>query len=110
MTKHNLPLIEALGQVGGLNDMRANKTGVYVFRMGDLQANPAARARVFRLDLLQPVSMFVGQQFGLQPRDVVYVTNAPLYEYDKVLASIYKTFSIVSVVRSSGTAVSLPAF
>jgi polysaccharide export outer membrane protein len=110
MTKHNLSLIEALGQVGGLNDMRANKTGVYVFRMGDLQANPAARARVFRLDLMQPVSMFVGQQFGLQPRDVVYVTNAPLYEYDKVLTSIYRTFSIFSIVRSSGTSVALPAF
>jgi polysaccharide export outer membrane protein len=59
---------------------------------------------------MQPVSMFVGQQFGLQPRDVVYVTNAPLYEYDKVLTSIYRTFSIFSIVRSTGTAVSLPAF
>lgn len=110
MTKHNLSLIEALGQVGGLNDLRANKTGVYVFRMADLQTNPAARARVFRLDLLQPVSMFIGQQFGLQARDVVYVTNAPLYEYDKILTSIYRTFSIISVIRSTGTAVSLPAF
>ena len=110
MTKHNLSLIEALGQVGGLNDLRANKTGVYVFRMADLQNNPAARARVFRLDLLQPVSMFIGQQFGLQARDVVYVTNAPLYEYDKILTSIYRTFSIISVIRSTGTAVSLPAF
>ncbi|MGQ0582714.1 MAG: polysaccharide biosynthesis/export family protein [Reyranella sp.] len=110
MTKHNLSLIEALGQVGGLNDIQANKTGVYVFRMADLQSNPAARARVFRLDLLQPVSMFVGQQFGLQARDVVYVTNAPLYEYDKILSSIYRTFSIISVVRSTGTAVALPAF
>ena len=110
MTKHNLSLLEALGQVGGLNDVRANKTGVYVFRMGDLKNNPAARARVFRLDLMQPVSIFVAQQFGMQPRDVVYVTNAPLYEYDKVLTSIYRTFSIVSVVRSTGTSVSLPAF
>lgn len=110
MTKHNMSLIEALGEVGGLNDLRANKTGVYVFRMGDLQNNPAARARVFRLDLLQPVSMLVGQQFGLQARDVIYVTNAPLYEYDKILTSIYRTFSIISVIRSSGTAVSLPAF
>ena len=109
MTKHDLSLIEALGQVGGLNDMRANKTGVYIFRMGDLRNNPSARARVFRLDLMQPVSMFVGQQFGLQPRDVVYVTNAPLYEYDKILTSIYRTFSIYGVVRSSSS-VSLPAF
>ena len=111
MTKHNLSLLEALGQVGGLNDIRANKTGVYVFRMGDLKNNLAARARVFRLDLMQPVSIFVAQQFGMQARDVIYVTNAPLYEYDKVLTSIYRTFSIVSVVRSSGTsAVALPSF
>ena len=111
MTKHNLSLLEALGQVGGLNDIRANKTGVYVFRMGDLKNNLSARARVFRLDLMQPVSIFVAQQFGMQARDVIYVTNAPLYEYDKVLTSIYRTFSIVSVVRSTGTSsVALPAF
>jgi polysaccharide export outer membrane protein len=29
-----------LGQVGGLTDERANKTGVFVFRMGDIQNNP----------------------------------------------------------------------
>mgnify|MGYP003575047232 FL=1 len=101
MTKHNLTLLEALGQVGGLSDQRANKTGVYVFRMGDLETNPTARGRVFRLDLFQPVSIFVAQQFGLQARDVIYVTNAPLYEYDKVLTSIYRTFSIVGIARGN---------
>ena len=101
MTKHNLTLLEALGQVGGLSDARANKTGVYVFRMGDLETNPTARGRVFRLDLFQPVSIFVAQQFGLQARDVIYVTNAPLYEYDKILTSIYRTFSIVGIARGT---------
>jgi polysaccharide biosynthesis/export protein len=101
MTKHNLTLLEALGQVGGLSDVRANKTGVYVFRMGDLETNPTARGRVFRLDLFQPVSIFVAQQFGLQARDVIYVTNAPLYEYDKILTSIYRTFSIVGIARGT---------
>lgn len=101
MIKPNLTLLEALGQVGGLSDERANKTGVFVFRMGDLQNNPTARARVFRLDLQQPVSIFVAQQFGMQVRDVVYVTNAPLYEYNKVLTAIYRTFSIVGVVKGS---------
>jgi polysaccharide biosynthesis/export protein len=101
MTKHNLTLLEALGQVGGLSDARANKTGVYVFRMGDLEINPTARGRVFRLDLFQPVSIFVAQQFGLQARDVIYVTNAPLYEYDKILTSIYRTFSIVGIARGT---------
>jgi polysaccharide export outer membrane protein len=101
MTKHNLTLLEALGQVGGLSDARANKTGVYVFRMGDLEINPTARGRVFRLDLFQPVSIFVAQQFGLQARDVIYVTNAPLYEYDKILTSIYRTFSIIGIARGT---------
>ena len=99
--KSTLTLLEALGNVGGLSDDRANKTGVFVFRMGDIQGNPSARARVFRLDLNQPVSIFVAQQFGIQASDVVYVTNAPLYEYNKILNAIYKTFSIVGVVRGA---------
>ena len=94
-------MLEALGTVGGLSDVRANKTGVYVFRMGDLINNPTARARVFRLDLFQPVSIFVAQQFTMQPRDVIYVTNAPLYEYDKILTSIYRTFSVVGIARGN---------
>jgi polysaccharide export outer membrane protein len=101
MTKASLSLLEALGMVGGLKDERANKTGVYVFRMGDLQNNPTARARVFRLDLFQPVSIFVAQQFPLQARDVVYVTNAPLYEYDKILTPIYRTFSIIGIAKGN---------
>jgi polysaccharide export outer membrane protein len=103
LTKTNVSLLEALGQVGGLSDERANKTGVFVFRMGDVQVDPTARARVFRLDLNQPVSIFVAQQFGMQPQDVVYVTNAPLYEYNKVLTAIYRTFSIVGVAKGSVT-------
>ena len=108
MSKQNLSLLEALGAVGGLADQRANKTGVYVFRMGDLQKDPTSRARVFRLDLYQPVSIFIAQQFPVQARDVIYVTNAPLYEYDKILTSIYRTFSIVGVAR--GTVIPATSF
>ena len=101
LTKPNLTLLEALGQVGGLSDERANKTGVFVFRLGDIQNNAGARARVFRLDLGQPVSIFVAQQFGMQARDVVYVTNAPLYEYNKILTAVYRSFSVVGILRGS---------
>ncbi len=112
LTKANTSLLEALGEVGGLSDQRANKTGVYLFRMGDIQDNPSARARVFRLDLMQPVSIFVAQQFDMQSRDVIYVTNAPLYEYDKVLTAIYRTFSVISVGKgiANGTGSSSTLF
>jgi len=39
----------------------------------------------------------------MQPRDVVYVTNAPLYEYNKIITAIYRTFSIVGVAKGSVT-------
>ena len=101
LTKPNTTLADALGEARGLNDQRSDITGVFVFRMGDIQTNPTARARVFRLDLLQPVSLFVAGQFAIQPRDVVYVSNAPLYEFNKVLTPIYGTFSIVGVTKGT---------
>ena len=101
VTKPNMTLADALGEVGGLIDLRANKTGLYVFRLSDVQDNPHARARIFRLDFMQPVSVFVAQQFGVQPKDVIFVANAPLREYDKVLDSLYRTAVIVGVGRGS---------
>jgi polysaccharide export outer membrane protein len=101
VTKPNMSLADALGEAQGLLDLRANKTGLYVFRLGDVQDDPHARARIFRLDFMQPVSMFVAQQFGVQPRDVIFVANAPLREYDKVLESLYRTAVIVGVARGS---------
>jgi polysaccharide biosynthesis/export protein len=108
MLKPNLTLMEALGTVGGLQDLQANRTGVYLFRIGDLQQKPAARVRVFRLDLGQPVSIFIAQQCYIQPGDVVYITNAPLYEYNKVLTAIYETFAIFGIAK--GTAVPATVF
>jgi polysaccharide export outer membrane protein len=101
VTKPNMTLADALGEVHGLFDLRSNKTGLYVFRLGDIQDNPQARARIFRLDFMQPVSAFVAQQFGMQPKDVIFVANAPLREYDKVLSSLYRTAIVAGLVRGS---------
>lgn len=50
---------------------------------------------------MQPVSVFVAQQFNIRARDVVYVTNAPIYEYDKALTSLYRTVSVYGVMKDS---------
>jgi polysaccharide export outer membrane protein len=82
--------------------VRANKTGVYVFRMGDLRDQSDRPGPVFRLDLFQPVSIFVAQQFGLQAagRDLCH-QRARCTEYDKILTSIYRTFSIIGIARGT---------
>lgn len=101
MLKPNLTLLEALGTVGGLQDQQANKTGVYLFRVGDLEQNPPRKARVFRLDLNQPVSIFVAQRFYVQARDVVYVSNAPLYEYNKIVTQLYQTIAVFGIAKGT---------
>jgi polysaccharide export outer membrane protein len=89
-------LLEGLGEVGGLSDERANKTGVFVFRPPDSAAfdKPRAKPVVYRLDFAKPTSVFVAQQFSIQPRDVIYVSNSPLYEANKVISVFGTLFNL----------------
>jgi polysaccharide export outer membrane protein len=99
INKPGMTLLEALGSVGGLSDERANKTGVFVFRPADSTRSADERSRIFRLNLMEPASIFVAQQFEVRPRDVIYVTNAPVYEYNKALSAIYRTVTTYSVLK-----------
>lgn len=106
LNKPGTTLLEALGAVGGLSDERANKTGVFVFRLTKSDQGANGRSRIFRLNLMEPTSIFVAQQFEVKPRDVIYVSNAPLYEYNKLLTEIYRTVSTYSVLRGVTTTTS----
>ena len=77
----------------------ANKTGIYVFRPANSNFNQGDRGRIFRLDMSQPVAFFVARQFAIHPLDVIYVSNSPIYEYDKALAPIYRPLYAVSAAR-----------
>lgn len=101
IVKPDTTLAEALGEAAGLFDPRANTTGVYIFRGPQSSRNASGRGRIFRLDLLQPASLLVARQFVVYPRDVIYVTNAPLYEYDKALVPIYRSLYAINAARNS---------
>jgi len=95
---HDLPssnpsLLEVLGAVGGLNESKSDASGVFVFRLNDTPpsengdiAQPAAE--VFRLNLKDPAAMFLARQFLVQPEDAIYVTNAAVYEWQKIISPI----------------------
>lgn len=101
INKQGMTLLDALGSAGGLSDERADKKGVFLFRAGGPGAGPAGRSTIFKLDMSQPVSIFVAQEFGIQPNDVLYVTNAPLYEYNRILGALFQT--IVGLRVLTGT-------
>lgn len=90
---HDMPqqytsLLDALGAVGGLKETSANAQGVFVFRMSE---DSKARPSVLRLDLRDPAAIFYARQVMIKPDDTIYVTNAAVYEWQKVIAPIVQT-------------------
>ncbi len=108
-----ITLAEAIGKMGGLIDTRSDPRGVFVFRyMPFAQLDSKAQQEwaakgygngmevptVYHANLLQPETMFLLQRFPIQDKDIVYVSNAPLSEFQKFLRII---FSITSPVTST---------
>lgn len=93
---HDLPsnnpsLLEVLGTVGGLKESSADASGVFIFRLNEPDAADPQKeplAEVFRLNMKDPAAMFLARQFLMQPEDAVYVTNAAVYEWQKIITPI----------------------
>jgi polysaccharide export outer membrane protein len=90
-----ITLAQALGRAGGLRDERANPRAVFIFRFEDPavlgDAKPAhltAQGKVpvvYKVDLKDPGSFFVAQDFPIRNKDVMYVSDAPAAELQKFL-------------------------
>jgi polysaccharide export outer membrane protein len=98
-----LTLAEALGNAGGINDLRADAHGVFIFRYEDaelysvvrgmgpaVQGEPAATTAgvpvVYKLDMKDPRAFFAAQVFLMRDNDVLYVSNAASVEVQKLLS------------------------
>jgi polysaccharide biosynthesis/export protein len=90
-----LTLIEALAKAGGLQDMRSDPAGVFLFRWEPPKVAAAIGAPplpigprgdtpvVFRLDMSDANAYFLAQRFPVEDKDVIYVANAQLDELQK---------------------------
>ena len=90
-----MTLVEALAKAGGLQDMRSDPAGVFLFRFEppevvkalgrpQLGTGPAGTSPVvYRLDLRDARSYFLAQRFPMEDKDVIYVANADLNELQK---------------------------
>jgi len=107
-----MSLSQALGRIGGLRDERANVRGVFIFRYEDPAVfGPAAAGRparadgtiptVYRLDMSAPSSLLVSQNFPIRDKDVIYVSNAPVADFQKFIGIVSSaTFSIVGITNA----------
>jgi polysaccharide export outer membrane protein len=76
-------LSEAISDAGGLNQVSANASHVYVFRRG-----PDRSVDVFQLDATSPGMLLLADQFLLQPHDLVFVDAAHVTRFYRVVAQI----------------------
>lgn len=107
-------LAQAIARVGGVQDTRANASGVYIFRFESREAVGAeitpkvANSEgklpiVYRLDMSDPTAFFVAQNFEIRNKDVLYVANASSVELQKFLniliSVIYPIVNVGNIVN-----------
>ena len=108
-------LAQALSKAGGLDDNRSDPQGVFIFRYEPESIARALRPDsplivpgrptpiVYRLDLRDPSSLFVEQNFRIANRDLIFVSDAPFTQVEKVMGVITGTLtptsSAASIVR-----------
>ncbi len=107
-----ITLAQALARSGGLQDARSDVRGVFIFRFEDANAlqwpiqpvRTTAEGKVpvvYRVDLRDPNSFFVAQSFMIDNKDLLYVSNAPVTEVQKVLNLFFSVaYPVVTGVQS----------
>lgn len=74
-------LADALGAASGLDERRSDPSGVFVFRKG----NPD---EVYTINLKDPSAMLLTQRFPIRGEDLVYVTEAPLARWNRMIMQV----------------------
>lgn len=109
-----LTLSQALGRIGGLQDMRADPRGVFVFRWEPAaqvqalgRAVPAGATQVpvvYQVDLREPATYFVAQKFPMRDDDIIYIANSPATDFQRFVnilaSSVLPTVSVANQVRA----------
>lgn len=107
-----ITLGQALGRVAGLQDNRANVKGAFLFRLEDPAAlsaeyrdgrtMPDGRIPViYRINLKDPATFFIAQSFPIRDKDILYVSNAPLADFQKFVNVLYSTFLPVATTAAA---------
>ncbi|HTV45163.1 MAG TPA: polysaccharide biosynthesis/export family protein [Stellaceae bacterium] len=109
---------DALAKSGGLQDSRADPSGVFLFRFEPARVVGALKARslpigpggsspvVYRFNLDDVDSYFLAQRFPIENKDIIYIANAPLTQLQKfftLLSTITSPVVTGAVVKNATT-------
>jgi len=94
--------IEAIAQVGGVFVFRNEPQEIANQLVGRNDLIGTQRV-VYVLDLTQPNGVFMARDFAIRDEDTVYVTEAPLSQFNKTIAALTGSLSAVSAIDSATT-------
>ena len=115
-----LTLAQAMGKAGGLNDQQSDPSEVYVYRYEErpfLEKLGVDTTRftferiptIYRVNLRDPSGMLLAAGFQMRAKDVLYVANARVVDYYKLLTLINNTTATASNTANAVTNVNAAA-
>lgn len=87
-----LTLTDVLARAGGINEISAEPSGIFVIRGN--QPGSERLATVYQLDISNAAALILGSGFAMQPSDVVYVTTAPIARWNRVISLILPSIQL----------------
>jgi polysaccharide export outer membrane protein len=115
-----LTLSQAIGKAGGLNDQQSDPAEVFVYRFEDrhllqklgVDINRFSYDRIptiYHINLRDPSGMLLAAGFQMRTKDVMYVANARVVDYYKLLTLISNTSNTISNSATAVTGVNAAA-
>jgi polysaccharide export outer membrane protein len=109
-----LTLAQAMGKAGGLNDQQSDPSELYVYRFEDRRSLEKLGVdttkftldkvpTIYRLNLRDPSGMLLAAAFQMRTKDVMYVANAKVVDYYKLLTLINNTAATTSNTANAVT-------
>jgi len=109
-----LTLAQAMGKSGGLNDQQSDPSEIYVYRYEDrrflekmgVDTTKFTLDRVptiYHVNLRDPAGMLLASAFQMKIKDVMYVANAKVVDYYKLLTLISNTAATTSATANAVT-------
>ena len=100
-----ISLAQALARSGGLQAARADSRAVFVFRYEDSKAlnwvtTPVLTVQgkvpvVYQIDMNDPASFFVAQNFPIADKDLMYVSDASSVQLQKFTTMLFQSLYII---------------
>ncbi|MCE9683153.1 polysaccharide export protein [Halomonas alkalisoli] len=99
MNRERLSLSDAISRAGGINEITADASGIFVLRRQPETSDKLAT--VYQLNVKDATAFALAGAFPLEPRDIVYVTTAPLARWNRVISLLLPSIGLPGNIRGS---------